>query len=120
LVLGVSTGPPVGDSVKVTVVTLKVPLALLVPSDATTVANPMGDGGTVMVHEVPWLGKLPNESVEQFEGTPVPRKVIETGVFGLNPVPLAETRVPLGPLKGERCRLSVIVNVAEAERPGAQ
>lgn len=77
------------------------PLDEFHPFDATTWVAPVATAGTVKVQGVPVVpGKLPVESVEQFEGIAIPAKLKVMLELAAKPVPLAATVLPIPPRVG--------------------
>src|SRR3989442_11435457 len=103
-------GPVVGlKASDAPLVTLKVPLALLVPSLTVTVFDPVDADGTVYVA----APNLPSAPVVVLPAsvTAVPLKVAVTVLPAANPEPLIVSVFPTGPCVGERVILGVTLTL---------
>jgi hypothetical protein len=96
-------------------------VTVLTPSDAETIASPLGVAGTLKEQAVlVFPGKLPFDAVEQVEFTAFPVNVNDIVEFAANPAPVAVTLLPTIPLVGDRDKPGVRGCAPAATGPDAR
>jgi hypothetical protein len=108
-IMELPTGPCPGVTEMDTGVTVKIAVAVLVPSEATIDWAPFGTDGIVTVHE-----KLPLGSEEHTPLAETPSSLKEIGWDAAKPVPVAVVVLPTIPVMGLRTRTAPTVNEADA------